>query len=69
MNLIRGLISILILSILVLSGFGIAWWGNPPAAIAAYAVGGKVILGVLIALGVMGLVVLWLPQREPGLST
>ncbi|MEZ5979681.1 MAG: hypothetical protein R3F34_15890 [Planctomycetota bacterium] len=64
MNLIRSLISILIVAIVVVSGYGIAWWSSPPAPLADSADGGRLILGLLMAASLLGLVRLWMPPKE-----
>ena len=59
MLLIKGLISVLILWICILAGYGIAWWDSPPEKLASYQTGGKVILVVLIVGSLGGLLRLW----------
>jgi len=61
-NVIRGLISLLIVALAVISGLGVLWWQAPPEKLLGYTNGGLVILGALIAASVAGLVVLW---RDP----
>ena len=61
MNLIRSSISLLLVAVVVLSGFGILWWNHPPEPLQGYANGGRLILGVLIASALIGLKVLWTP--------
>ena len=63
MNIIRGLMSSLLVAVAVLSALGIAWWADPPAKLAEYSTGGQVILGVLIASTLVGLWRLWTPAR------
>lgn len=66
MNLIRSSISLLLVSIVVLSGLGILWWNHPPEALRASAGGGRLVLGVLIAAALAGLGFLWRPgDRTP----
>lgn len=64
MNIIRSLISLLVLSIVVLAGFGIVWWNDPPEKLVGYTGGGQAILAILMVLSLIGLVRLWLPPRE-----
>lgn len=64
MNIIRGLISLLLVAITVLAGFGIAWWNSPPEKLASYTTGGKAILGVLIVASLVGLWRLWTPPTR-----
>ena len=59
MNIIRSLISALIVVVVALGVYGLVWWGNPPEKLAPYATGGRVILAILIASGVGGLWRLW----------
>jgi len=59
MNVIRGLITLLILTLVVLSAMGIAWWGHPPDKLAASADGGRLILSILIVASLGGLWRLW----------
>ena len=63
MILIRSLISSLIVAVIVLSGFGLAWWAEPPEKLAGYATGGQVILAILIVTGFVGLWRLWTPAK------
>jgi|GEM_PF-4974707 len=64
MLIVRSLISLLIVTIVVLSGFGLVWWNEPPAQLAHYENGGKVILGLLILASLVGLGRLWTPPKE-----
>lgn len=64
MNVIRSLITVLILTLVVLSALGIVWWGDPPEKLSGYADGGRVILTILIAAGLFGVWRLWAPVRS-----
>lgn len=61
MNIIRSLISLLIVALIVVSVYGIGWWSAPPDKLANYAMGGRVILGAMVLVGVLGLFRLWMP--------
>lgn len=63
MNIIRSLISLLIVALIVISLFGIAWWQSPPEKLASYTRGGQVILGALATAGAFGLWRLWAPPK------
>lgn len=64
MNLIRSLISALILALVAVSLYGIAWWQEPPAPLSGYTSGGKAVLAALCVAGVLGIVRLWTPPRR-----
>ena len=61
MSAVRLVITVFILTIVVLSAYGFSWWGNPPAPLASYATGGRVILSLLMLLAIGGLIRLWSP--------
>ena len=63
-NVLRVLISILVVVLALLSGFGMVWWKQPPDPIAHYQHGGEFILGLLIASSAVGLWVLWRDPRH-----
>lgn len=58
-NVIRGLISLLIVALAIISGLGVMWWQSPPEKLLGYTTGGLVILAALILSSVAGLIVLW----------
>lgn len=64
MNVIRLFISVLIAALVVISALGIVWWQAPPDALATYQLGGKVVLGTLVLVGLLGLWQLWLPPSS-----
>ncbi len=61
MNIIRSLISVLILTLIVISVLGFVWWQDPPEKLAGYSLGGQAILAVLVLSGSVGLWRLWSP--------
>lgn len=64
MNVVRLLITLLLVAIIVLSALGVGWWGDPPKPLEGYTVGGKVILVLLILGAGAGLFRLWKPERR-----
>jgi len=64
MNVIRSLISLLIVVLLYLGYIGMRWWDAPPEKLADSAGAAKVILVILMLSGVVGLVRLWAPARK-----
>lgn len=63
-NVLRGLITLLIVVLAGLSLAGMAWWGSPPEKLADDATGGRFILGLLVLSSIYGLVVLWKPVHR-----
>ncbi len=61
MNLIRSLITVLIVALVVIAVLGISWWEAPPDKLAHYTSAGKFILGILAACGAASLWFLWRP--------
>ncbi|MEZ6015985.1 MAG: hypothetical protein R3F49_12775 [Planctomycetota bacterium] len=64
MNVIRTLLSLLIICLVVISLLGIAWWQDPPAKLASYATGGQFALGALTIAGLAGVWQLWAPVER-----
>jgi len=62
-NVIRSLITLLIVALASLSVLGLAWWQAPPDPLVHYSIGGFAILGLLLVASAAGLWVLW---RAPG---
>jgi hypothetical protein len=64
MNVIRSLMSLLMLALIVISVLGVLWWEAPPDQLAHYTTGGKLTLGVLAVVGVLGIWRLWAPPKS-----
>ena len=68
MNYVRSFISLLIVALVVIAVYGVFWWENPPAPIASYGMGARVILAALVASGLFGLWQLWTTPAPSGHS-
>jgi len=66
MNYIRSFITVLIVALVVISIYGVLWWENPPAPIADYQLGAKVILAALVTSGIFGIWQLWTAPTPAG---
>lgn len=66
MNYIRTFITLLILALIAIAVHGMFWWENPPTPIADYEMGARVILGALVASGLVGLWQLWTGPAPEG---
>ncbi|MEZ6002859.1 MAG: hypothetical protein R3F17_04955 [Planctomycetota bacterium] len=66
MNIIRSLITLLILALVIIATLGVFWWETPPAPIANYQLGAKIILGALAASGLFGIWKLWTAPTPAG---
>lgn len=66
MNIVRTLLTLLIVTLVVIATLGVFWWDNPPAPIANYQTGGKVILAVLALTGFFGIWKLWTAPTPAG---
>ncbi|QDV04645.1 hypothetical protein Poly30_01360 [Planctomycetes bacterium Poly30] len=66
MNYVRSFISLLIALLVIISVYGVLWWENPPAPIANYEFGARVILGALVTSGLVGLWQLWSAPTPAG---
>ena len=51
MNYIRTFISLLIVALIIIAIYGMFWWETPPAPIADYELGARIILAALVWTG------------------